>query len=87
MLHKLTPALLILFSIRQADPLAMLLFLLQIEPLLRRLQRDLVGLHVGRAKIAGHGYVDDVAAVGTNIADLPKFDQADLTLRLFLVQF
>jgi hypothetical protein len=72
----LTPFLLILFSIRQGDPLAMLLFILQIEPLLRRLQRDLAGLHVGRAKVAGLGYVDDVAAVGSNPDDIPALDSA-----------
>jgi hypothetical protein len=76
MLHSLTPFLLILFSIRQGDPLAMLLFILQIEPLLHWLQRDLAGLHVGRAKVAGLGYVDDVAAVGSNPEDIPALDSA-----------
>jgi Reverse transcriptase (RNA-dependent DNA polymerase) len=77
MLHSLSPFLLILFSIRQGDPLAMLLFILMIEPLLRRLQRDLAGLHVGRAKVAGLGYVDDVATVNSNPdEDLPALDSA-----------
>jgi hypothetical protein len=44
----------------------MLLFILQIEPLLLRLQRDLAGLHVGRDKVA----VLDIAAVDSNTAAL-----------------
>jgi Reverse transcriptase (RNA-dependent DNA polymerase) len=76
MLHSLTPALLILFTIRQGDPLAMLLFLLQIEPLLRRLHHSLAGLHIGQTKVSGLSYVDDVAAVGTNTDDLPTLDEA-----------
>jgi hypothetical protein len=76
MLHSLSPFLLILFSISQGDPLAMLLFILQIEPLLRRLQRDLASLHLAWAKVAGLGYVDDVAAVGSNPGDLTALDSA-----------
>jgi Reverse transcriptase (RNA-dependent DNA polymerase) len=76
MLHGLTPFLLILFSIRQGDPLAMLLFILQIEPLLQRLQRDLTGLSVGLAREASLGYVDDVAALGQDEGDLLKLDEA-----------
>jgi hypothetical protein len=60
-----------LYSIRPGDPLAMLLFILLIEHLLHLLQRDLAGLHVGRAKGGSLGYVDDVAAVGSNTDDLP----------------
>jgi hypothetical protein len=76
MLHSLSPFLLILFSIRQGDPLAMLLFILQTELLLRWLQSDLAGLHVGQAKVAGLGYMDDVAAVGSNPDDIPALDSA-----------
>jgi hypothetical protein len=76
MLHKLSLPLLILFSIRQGDPLAMLLFLFHIEPLLHRLQRDLAGLNIGLAHEAGLGYVDDVAVLSSDINDLPKMDAA-----------
>jgi hypothetical protein len=54
----------------------MLFFLLQISPLLHHLQLSLAGLHIGRAKVSGLCYVDDVAAVGTDTADLPKLDEA-----------
>jgi hypothetical protein len=76
MLHSLTLDLLILFSIRQGDPLAMLLFIIQIEPLLRRLQQDLTGLNVGLAHEASLSYVNDVAALGTDEADFLKLDEA-----------
>jgi hypothetical protein len=76
MLHKLSLPLLILFSVRQGDPLAMLLFLFYIEPLLRRLQSELTGLSVGQAHEASLGYVDDVAVLSTDEDDLPKMDRA-----------
>jgi hypothetical protein len=43
MLHSLSPALIITFSLRQGDPLAMLLFVIHIQPLLVRLQRVMAG--------------------------------------------
>jgi hypothetical protein len=76
MLHKLSLPLLILFSIRQGDPLAMLLFLFHIEPLLRRLQSDLTCLRVGSAREASLSYVDDVAVLGSDVDDLQKMDIA-----------
>ena len=75
MLHSLSPVLLILFSVRQGDPLAMLLFVIQIEPLLAALERELHGLHVGLAREASFGYVDDVLALGTDIRDLGTMDR------------
>jgi hypothetical protein len=74
MLHGLTLDLLILFSIRHGDPLAMLLFILQIEPLLQRLQTDLAGLNVGLANEVSLEYVDDITVLGTDKADLVKLD-------------
>ncbi len=44
LLHGVSPALAILFSIRQGDPLAALLFIIYIEPFLVRLEAVLVGL-------------------------------------------
>jgi exonuclease III len=76
MCHKLSLPLQILFSIRQGDPLAMLLFLFHIEPLLHRLQRDLTGLRVGLAQEAGLGYVDDVAVLSCDEQDLLRMDSA-----------
>jgi hypothetical protein len=76
MLHSLSLPLLILFSIRQGDPLAMLLFLFHIEPLLRHLQSDLTGLRVGSAREASLGYVDDMGVLGSDVEDLLRMDLA-----------
>jgi len=76
MLHSLTPDLPISFSIRQGDPLAMVLFVIQIEPLLVVLQRRLTGLQIGNFREASFGYVDDVAVLSEDEADLPRLDSA-----------
>jgi hypothetical protein len=74
MLHSLSPDLLITFSIRQGDPLAMLLFIIQIHPLLHLLHRRLAGLQVGAVREAALGYVDDVAALSSSLEDLAIID-------------
>ena len=45
-LTSLTRAIEVIFSIRQGDPLAMLLYIIYIEPLLLALERKMVGLKV-----------------------------------------
>ena len=45
-LQSLTRAIQVSFSIRQGDPLAMLLYIIYIEPLLLYLERKAVGLRV-----------------------------------------
>jgi hypothetical protein len=74
MLHMLTIDLLITFSLRQGDLLAMILFIIQIEPLLALLQQRLAGLQVGRIKEATLGYVDDVVTLGYQETDLHILD-------------
>jgi hypothetical protein len=74
MLHRLSPALLISFSLRQGDPLAMLLYIIQLQPLLFILQRVLAGLSIGVVRETALGYVDDVAALSTSLADLEILD-------------
>jgi hypothetical protein len=44
LLQKISPFMLIIFSIRQGDPLAALLFIIYIEPFLVRLMAELHGL-------------------------------------------
>ena len=53
----------------------MLLFILQIEPLLVALERELRGLHVGLAREASFGNVDDVSALGSDFRDLATMDR------------
>jgi hypothetical protein len=81
MLHGLSLPLIILYSVRQGDPLAMLLFLFYVynKPL-RILQRDLVGLYVGLAHEANLRYVDDVAVLSTDEADLEKMISAPVAI-------
>ena len=74
MLHGLTPDLQILFSLRQGDPLAMILFVIQIEPLLVALERLLAGVWVGAVREAALGYVDDVVVLGEEEGDLQILD-------------
>ena len=76
MLHRITPDLHILFSLRQGDPLAMILFIIQIEPLLVVLERLLAGVWVGAVREAALGYVDDVVVLGEEEEDLLKLDVA-----------
>jgi exonuclease III len=75
MLHGLSPDVAILFSIRQGDPVAMILYVLQIEPLLFKLSRVLHGLRVGPVLETALGYVDDVATLGDKDQDLVVLDE------------
>jgi hypothetical protein len=50
LLHGVSLALAILFSIRQGDPLAALLFIIYTEPFLVRLEAVLVGLRVANIR-------------------------------------
>jgi hypothetical protein len=42
---------------------------------LAALERELRGLHVGLAREASFGYVDDVSALGADIRDLATMDR------------
>ncbi len=78
MLHGLSPDVAILFSIRQDNPVAMIWYVIQIEPLLFRLGRVLQvlhGLRVGPVLETALGYVDDVATLGDTDQDLVVFDE------------
>lgn len=62
------------FSIRQGDPLAALIFIIQLEPFLVALHRSLPGLSVGHLKEIAEAYMDDVDALGEKLADLVTID-------------
>ncbi len=74
MLHKLSASIPVTFSFRQGDPLAQILYILQEEPLLIKLQASLHGLHFGGIREASLGYVDDVAALSSKEEDLVILD-------------
>ena len=75
MLEELSPFMDILFSLRQGDPLAMILFMIQLEPLLARLEQVLEGLAIGPVVEKSLGYVDDVAGMGDKERDLLRLDE------------
>jgi len=74
LLHGLSPFLLILFSIRQGDPLACLLFVLYLEPFLAKLEAVLQGLRVANIKEVEFGYMDDVQILGDKDSDIVAAD-------------
>jgi hypothetical protein len=74
LLTKVSSFLDILFSLRQGDPLAALLFILYIEPFLVRLEAALHGLMVAHIREASFGYMDDVNILGSHLSDITKVD-------------
>jgi len=66
-LSNISPVLAILFSIRQGDPLAALLFIIYLEPFLVRLEADLSGLRVANIREASFGCMSDVEALGDDL--------------------
>ena len=60
----------ILFSVRQGDPLAMLLFIIQIELLLSTLFNRLPSISFGAAMESVFAYVDDVDIIAQSEEDL-----------------
>ena len=75
MLEELSPFMDILFSLRQWDPLAMILYVIQLEPLLARLEQVLEGLTIGPVVEKSLGYVDNVAGMGDKERDLLRLDE------------
>ena len=64
-----------MFSFRQGDPIAMNLYILQMEPFLRLLRRTLAGLTITNFKLIEKSYCDDVETLSDDLRDLAKFDE------------
>ena len=75
MLHSLSPEVAATFSLRQGDPFALILFIIQQEPFLQKLQLQLHGLRFAGLREASLGYVDDVGALSSKLSDLPILDK------------
>ena len=76
-LQSLTASIVVSFSIRQGDPLAMLLYIVYIEPLLVALERCLSGLQLRGPSLefsAVEAYCDDVNILTDRDEDFPKID-------------
>ena len=65
----LTRAIRLLFSIRQGDPIAMLLYIIYIEPLLLALERRMTGLRVTGIGKSLEAYCDDINVTTDNLGD------------------
>ena len=75
-LQKLTDPIKLSFSIRQGDPLSMLLYIIYIEPLLLYLERKMGGLRFENVKQCLDAYCDDVNVVTNQVADFGVLDEA-----------
>jgi hypothetical protein len=65
----------LMFSFRQGDPIAMNLYILQQEPLLRMLRVTLAGLPITNFKQMDKDYCDDIQILSGDTRDLVKFDE------------
>ena len=65
----------VMFSFRQGDPIAMNLYIIQQEPLLRMLRSTLTGLTINNFKLIDKSYYNDVQTLSDDIMDLVKFDE------------
>ena len=68
-LTRLTRAIQLRFSIRQGDPLAMLLYILYVEPLLWTLEKKIYGLRVNSIEQKLEAYCDDVNITTDKLED------------------
>ena len=76
LLGKLSRSILISFSIRQGDPLAMLLYILYIEPLIVYIEARIVGLHIKNLKQGVEAYCDDFNVMTGSTEDLMVVNDA-----------
>ena len=74
-LNFLTSPIKVLFSIRQGDPLSMLLYIIYIEPLLMMINRMTSGLNVSLVQQKDEDYCDDINFVGEKLSDLIVIDE------------
>ena len=75
-LDFLTEAIELTFSIRQGDPLSMLLFIIYVEPLLIFLRRRLSGVRVGAITQVDESYCDDVNLMVNKLEEFKIIDEA-----------
>ena len=75
-LSELTESILVSFSIRQGDPLSMILFILYIEPFLLHLGRTLTGVLVSGVPQVVEAFCDDVNVTTEDLDDLGRVECA-----------
>ena len=74
-LEILTRAIEVKFSIRQGDPLAMILYIIYSEPLLNALERSLTGLSVASVRQTLEAYCDDINLLTADLEDFVKVSE------------
>ena len=75
-LQFLTKAIEVSFSIRQGDPLAMILYIIYIEPLLLYLEKHLAGIRVAGVPQCIEAYCDDINILTNSMSDFLVVDAA-----------
>ena len=71
-LSVLSNPLQVLFSIRQGDPIAILLYIVYIEPLLLMIRRECLGIKISFFRQVEVDYCDDVDFVSENESDIVR---------------
>ena len=74
-LEKLSRSIDVIFSIRQGDPLAMLLYILYIEPLLINIEQKISGLKIKNILQSTESFCDDINVLTDNAQDLVLVDK------------
>ena len=75
-LNFLTAAIELTFSIRQGDPLSMLLFIIYVEPLLMFLKKKVGGVRVGAITQIDESYCDDINLMVNSLKEFKTIDDA-----------
>ena len=70
----LTRAIAVRFSIRQGDPLSMILYIIYVEPLLNALEKALVGLRLPSVRQTLEAYCDDINLLTNDLEDISKME-------------
>lgn len=74
-LNKLTAPICLTFSIRQGDPIAMLLYIIYMEPFLMKLGQVCSGVRLAGLKQLDEDYADDTEVLVEDDADFQRIDE------------
>ena len=74
-LGVLSDAIEVRFSIRQGDPLAMLLYIIYVKPLLVALERSLTGLRMGSVRQTLEEFCDYINLPIDDLGDFGRMDE------------
>ena len=61
--------------LRQGDPVSGPLFTISIDPLNRKLNEIITGIQIGNTRKKSGAFMDDIHAISSNLADLPRIDE------------